>query len=272
MRDVFSTLLMTTALSVPFATAVSAQDRNSYTAHDRLIEVLHHDLPQEIRTQEARIMTIAKAGEGEICRVELERVQQTAGMDAVERDTETAKTQLILQDKLTVEGTVFLEQTPPTVDVTSGKTQVEIQPGRPTVDIAEQAGQIIVRQAPANITVDMPQPTIRIEQSAPEIIRTAREGYTPVNFEQFDYSALKGATVFGNEDETVGNISDMFVGSSGSIDAVIVGIGGFLGIGERMVETPFDRLSILQGQTATDLRVYVNATRDQLNNLPAYDG
>ena len=56
----------------------------------------------------------------------------------------------------------------------------------------------------------------------------------------------------------------------GSIEAVVVDVGGFLGVGEKPVALQFDALNI-QKDVDGDMRLMVNATQDQLKNAPSYD-
>jgi hypothetical protein len=48
--------------------------------------------------------------------------------------------------------------------------------------------------------------------------------------------------VYNQNNETIGDISELIVDNSGKIQAVVVGVGGFLGIGERDVAFPFDQI------------------------------
>jgi sporulation protein YlmC with PRC-barrel domain len=83
-------------------------------------------------------------------------------------------------------------------------------------------------------------------------------------------SDLMGARVHGANDADLGEISDIVFDESGQIDAVVIDVGGFLGIGEKPVAVDFDSLNIRTDQAGT-LMVSVNATEDQLNNAPTYD-
>lgn len=172
MNKTFSALLVTTALTVP----VTAFAQTAETACADLQAALAGDVSADIDVN--RLSGIAADGEGATCLVELESVRQTMGTESstsAQSDVtvaDTAETTLTLQDEVTVEGRVLLEQTPPRVDVAQGEMDVEIEPGAPTVTVAEGQGEIVVRQAPANVTINMPVPTITIEQAAPEIIVT----------------------------------------------------------------------------------------------------
>jgi putative membrane protein len=57
-------------------------------------------------------------------------------------------------------------------------------------------------------------------------------------------SDLRGTTVYGANNENIGEIDDIVLERDGNIAAVIVGVGGFLGIGEKKVAIPFPALEI----------------------------
>jgi sporulation protein YlmC with PRC-barrel domain len=81
---------------------------------------------------------------------------------------------------------------------------------------------------------------------------------------------LIGTAIYSPEDETVGEVGDVIFDQGGSIQAVIVDVGGFLGVGEKPVAIQFDALNV-QKDTNGDLRLMVNATQEQLENAPAYE-
>ena len=55
-------------------------------------------------------------------------------------------------------------------------------------------------------------------------------------------SKLDGLDVYNNNNEKVGDISELLLDSSGQVTAVVIGVGGFLGMGERYVAAPFDQI------------------------------
>jgi sporulation protein YlmC with PRC-barrel domain len=55
-------------------------------------------------------------------------------------------------------------------------------------------------------------------------------------------SKLDGLDVYNTNNEKIGDISEMIVDRSGKIQAVVIGIGGFLGIGEHLVAVPFEQV------------------------------
>src|SRR5690606_15674531 len=82
-------------------------------------------------------------------------------------------------------------------------------------------------------------------------------------------SSLIGADVRNSSDESLGSISDLVLAEDGSIQAVIIGVGGFLGIGQKNVAVSF---SEVQHTTDADgnVELTLNVTRDELEAAPAY--
>jgi sporulation protein YlmC with PRC-barrel domain len=62
-------------------------------------------------------------------------------------------------------------------------------------------------------------------------------------------SELVGATVYNEQGNSVGTISDLLVGSDGSVSNAILSVGGFLGVGSKLVEVPFKNLKFVPSQS-----------------------
>lgn len=103
--------------------------------------------------------------------------------------------------------------------------------------------------------------------TAPEL---ARDGYDRVEITQVSTEMLVGKSVYGVNDEAVGTIDDLIVDDAGGITNVIIDFGGFLGIGATQVSLGFEELTILANEGSTDVRVYVDATKEQVQALPPY--
>ena len=58
-------------------------------------------------------------------------------------------------------------------------------------------------------------------------------------------SKLIGLNVYNNNNEKIGDINELIVDASGKIDVVVIGVGGFLGIGERNVGVPLNQLKFV---------------------------
>jgi hypothetical protein len=125
--------------------------------------------------------------------------------------------------------------------------------------------------APAD-PATMPQST---ETAAPmDMTRPAftREGYQDVDYAALTAEDLQGAPIYDANDDNIGDVSELILSDGGQIDQVVVDVGGFLGIGVHSVALDFDELQILRNADGTDLRVYLDQTRETLEQRPAYEG
>jgi sporulation protein YlmC with PRC-barrel domain len=55
-------------------------------------------------------------------------------------------------------------------------------------------------------------------------------------------SKLAGLSVYNDNNESIGSINDLLMEKGGNIKAVVIGVGGFLGVGERLVAVPFEKV------------------------------
>lgn len=67
-------------------------------------------------------------------------------------------------------------------------------------------------------------------------------------------SDLRGTKIYGANNEDIGEIDDILIDRQGQVVAVIVGVGGFLGIGEKDVAIPFQSLDIVNAQVTAGAR------------------
>jgi sporulation protein YlmC with PRC-barrel domain len=75
---------------------------------------------------------------------------------------------------------------------------------------------------------------------------------------QISVSDFMGQPIYTADNQSIGNITDLLVQDDGGVVAAVVGVGGFLGIGEKSVAIPFDKITITRemddaaATTATD--------------------
>jgi sporulation protein YlmC with PRC-barrel domain len=81
---------------------------------------------------------------------------------------------------------------------------------------------------------------------------------------------LKGTTVYGANDAKVGEIGDVVLAPDNKPDAVIVDVGGFLGIGAKEVAVGMDKLKFMTDKDGKKY-LYTNFTKEQLQAQAAYD-
>ena len=55
-------------------------------------------------------------------------------------------------------------------------------------------------------------------------------------------SKMVGLSVYNDNNESLGSINDLLADKNGDIKAVVLGVGGFLGVGEHLVAVPFDKV------------------------------
>lgn len=82
-------------------------------------------------------------------------------------------------------------------------------------------------------------------------------------------STLIGAEVKTTGDEEVGSVSELIIDSKGQVVAIVVGVGGFLGMGERNVAIGWDDVSRTGNADDQELRIMM--TRDQLSSAPEFE-
>ena len=76
---------------------------------------------------------------------------------------------------------------------------------------------------------------------------------------------ILGKLVYNEKDEKVGQVDDIIVTPDKAVSYAILGVGGFLGLGEREIAIPFKQLKAGDGKFM--LR---GATKDALKGLPAF--
>jgi len=80
---------------------------------------------------------------------------------------------------------------------------------------------------------------------------------------------LIGAKVVNKDNQTVGTIDDLILGTGNQVEGVILGVGGFLGVGQKQVGVRLGALKITtaDGKTTVSLP---GATKEMLGAVGAY--
>jgi len=63
-------------------------------------------------------------------------------------------------------------------------------------------------------------------------------------------SKLVGVSVYNDNNESLGSINDLLMDKDGNIKGVVLGVGGFLGVGEHLVAVPFDKIKFVNEPVA----------------------
>jgi sporulation protein YlmC with PRC-barrel domain len=84
-------------------------------------------------------------------------------------------------------------------------------------------------------------------------------------------SKLIGASVYGPDNASIGEIGDVLIAPDGKISAVIVSVGGFLGAADKDVAIPFQALSITRGSAEGAIdKIKVSYSKQQLTDAPRF--
>ncbi|MBC2886890.1 PRC-barrel domain-containing protein [Ochrobactrum sp. CM-21-5] len=126
---------------------------------------------------------------------------------------------------------------------------------------------------PALAQTEAQEGTPIFSQEKQEKPLATENGYFAAAPGQLLVSGFIGQTVYnGPSDEAanIGTVNDMILGADGSPQAVVIGVGGFLGVGEKDVAIGFDRLSWVVRDDGKRWLILA-ATKDQLEKAPAFD-
>ena len=97
-------------------------------------------------------------------------------------------------------------------------------------------------------------------------------GFFEASETQILASDLLGQTVYNgatDEAESVGDINDVVMGPDGNAEAVVIGVGGFLGIGEKEVAVDFTKISWIDRDGSRWL--IIEASKEELEGAPDFD-
>jgi sporulation protein YlmC with PRC-barrel domain len=81
-----------------------------------------------------------------------------------------------------------------------------------------------------------------------------------------DARKLIGRSVKNPNNDTIGKIESVYLDSNGKVDSVIVGVGGFLGVGERYARLHWKDLQVSDNGE----KVVLNMSKDQLKAMAPY--
>jgi sporulation protein YlmC with PRC-barrel domain len=104
---------------------------------------------------------------------------------------------------------------------------------------------------------------------------TEREG-----MDQLRVSKLEGLDVYNHSNQRLGEIRELLVDRNGQVDAVVIGVGGFLGLREHEVAVPFQEITWVGKphhvaeqamQRPYPQHAVLNVTKDQLLTAPGFE-
>jgi hypothetical protein len=81
----------------------------------------------------------------------------------------------------------------------------------------------------------------------------------------FRASKIIGANVINASNESIGKIDDVIISSDGKAPYAVVSVGGFLGMGSRLIAVPYELLRMVDNKVTLP-----GATKEQLKTLPEF--
>jgi hypothetical protein len=91
--------------------------------------------------------------------------------------------------------------------------------------------------------------------------------------EQWLATKFKGTDVIGDDNQKIGDVTDILFEKDGKIVAYIVSVGGFLGIGAKEVALAPSSFQLQQGDKANpnDVKLKLSTTKDQLKQAANFE-
>jgi sporulation protein YlmC with PRC-barrel domain len=97
----------------------------------------------------------------------------------------------------------------------------------------------------------------------------AEAKFSTVSKDEMFSSKLKGLNVYNQKDESVGEITDIAI-KNNQIDALILSVGGFLGMGEHYVAVSPSSVKITRDQKNDKWVASMNTTKEALKAAPEF--
>jgi sporulation protein YlmC with PRC-barrel domain len=107
------------------------------------------------------------------------------------------------------------------------------------------------------------------QTTAPQPGTTTQPDWRSPQAEEIRASKLIGTRVRNSAGQMIGDINDIVIGKDGNVAAVVLGVGGFLGLGERHVAVSFESLQFHR-DNAGRTTLTINATKETLKAAPEW--
>ena len=82
-------------------------------------------------------------------------------------------------------------------------------------------------------------------------------------------SSYLNATVYNAAGDNVGSVNDIILDKDGKMTAVVIGVGGFLGIGQKNIAVSMDALDRATDENGNP-KLVLNASDDEIDQAPAF--
>lgn len=131
---------------------------------------------------------------------------------------------------------------------------------------------------PATTAPSTPSGGLAASTSSPQFIAAQKS-------DQWLASKFNGTDVLGPNNEKIGDVNDLLFSKDGKIAGVVVGVGGFLGIGQKDVALDMGAFQVVPASTGSstgstgsttmddpnDVKLKVTWTKEQLKEAPSFE-
>ncbi len=117
----------------------------------------------------------------------------------------------------------------------------------------------------------IPAPASSLSTTAPTA--TSAKFVNSQRQDQYLASKFKGTAVIGTDDAKIGDVSDILFDKDGKIEAYVVGVGGFLGIGAKDVALAPTAFQVVPGDKSKNEsdKLRLGMTKDQLKEAANFE-
>lgn len=93
---------------------------------------------------------------------------------------------------------------------------------------------------------------------------------TTQSADQISAKTYMGQSVYNGQNESIGSINDLILQKQGGVVAAVVGVGGFLGMGQKNVAVPFDKITATQNPQDGTVKLTTTETAESLKAAPEF--
>jgi sporulation protein YlmC with PRC-barrel domain len=164
--------------------------------------------------------------------------------------------------------------TEPSTTTTTAPDATAEAPAEPAMPAPDATAAAPAEPAkPAEQTAQTPAPADPAAPAATDTTTTAaidKSTLTEMPAADIRAEEMLGTTVYGADNANVGEIGDVVLTADGKIDAFIIDVGGFLGVGEKEVAVGSDNLAFMTDKDGNKY-LYTSFTKEQLEAAATYD-
>lgn len=88
--------------------------------------------------------------------------------------------------------------------------------------------------------------------------------------DQISANSYIGQAVYNANNESIGSVNDLIMKKEGGIVAAVIGVGGFLGIGEKNVAVPMEKVTVAQNTQDGSVKLTTSETAESLKAAPEF--